>query len=247
MEKMNSENCGPGCDCGKPSGNTKVKFVACLIAILVVGGILVYKAIAKNASSAAPSNTDTGFTAPLAIQNSEPGSTIAPGIDTSSTSGTAVSAGQGAAVPGADSQQVVIMETSKKQIGDFLDSLGSLNKVAANQDAVFIFLPAKADATVTKETDKAVEAAKKTLESKNVRIGLYTLQSSAPEYTNIAAQLTLPGMLVLSKGRGMGAVSGEITEEKLLQAYVASSRAGGCGPSGCGPSGCGPSPSPSCK
>jgi hypothetical protein len=40
--------------------------------------------------------------------------------------------------------------------------------------------------------------------------------------------LTLPGILVMSKGRGMGAVSGEITEEKLLQAYVASSRAGGC-------------------
>ena len=47
----------------------------------------------------------------------------------------------------------------------------------------------------------------------------------------------------MSKGKGVGSVSGGITEEKILQAYVASSRAGGCGPSGCGPSssGCGPS------
>jgi hypothetical protein len=50
--------------------------------------------------------------------------------------------------------------------------------------------------------------------------------------------LPLPGMLVMSKGRGMGAVSGEITETKLLQAYVASSRTGGCCPAGDGSAGC---------
>ena len=140
--------------------------------------------------------------------------------------------------PGADSQQVVKAEAPKKKIGDFVESLGSLNKVAVNQDAVFVFLPAKADATIAKETNEAVEAVKRTLESKNIRIGLYTLQSGSPEHANIASQLSLPGILILSKGRGMGAVSGEITEAKLLQAYVASTRAGGCGPSGCGPSGC---------
>ena len=54
----------------------------------------------------------------------------------------------------------------------------------------------------------------------------------------IASQLALPGMLVMCKGGGIGSVSGEITEEKILQAYVASTRASGCGASGCGPDGC---------
>jgi len=44
------------------------------------------------------------------------------------------------------------------------------------------------------------------------------------------------------KGRGMSAVSGEINETKLVQAFVTASRPSGCGPAGCGPTGCGPTP-----
>ncbi|MCJ7728995.1 MAG: hypothetical protein MUO27_03830, partial [Sedimentisphaerales bacterium] len=131
----------------------------------------------------------------------------------------------------------------KKMIGEFLDSLASLNKVAINQDAVFVFIPIKGNNTVNKGITDAIASAEQKIKSRGVSLGLYTLQSSSPEYVNIAAQLPPPGVLVMSKGRGMGTVSGEITETKLLQAYVASSRAGGCGPSGCGSSsaGCGPS------
>lgn len=241
MNKMESESCGPECDCGKSSGNTKVKIVVCLIVLLAVGTILAYKA--NSASQTAPSNADTAFAAPLVSQDAGGASTAAQTTavppDTTSPTETVVPVGQDAAVsPEADSQQAIQAETSKKNFGDFVESLGSLNKVAVNQDAVFVFLPAKADATIAKETNEAVEAVKRTLESKNIRIGLYTLQSGSPEHANIASQLSLPGILILSKGRGMGAVSGEITEAKLLQAYVASTRAGGCGPSGCGPSGC---------
>jgi hypothetical protein len=138
-------------------------------------------------------------------------------------------------------------------VGEFIDSLASLNKVAVNQDAVFIFVPAYGNDIVSKETIDAITSAEQKLKSSGLNIGLYTLRFSSPsnEYANIASQLTLPGMLVISKGRGAGAVSGEITETKLLQAYVASSRAGGCGPSSsCGPStpGCGPSaPAPGSK
>jgi hypothetical protein len=124
----------------------------------------------------------------------------------------------------------------KKQVGEFLDSLSSLNTVAVNQDTVFVFVPGKGDTTAAEATAGAIQSAKRTLESKGIRIGLYSLNSSSPEYAKIAAQLSLPGLLVMTKGRGVAAVSGEITETKLLQAYVASSRAGGCGPSGCGPS-----------
>jgi len=207
---MESENCGQGCDCGKPSGNTKAKAIVCLIVLLAVCGIFVYKTIGAKQST--PANTETAFAAPLVneVNGQEPA--------------------------------VKTVEDNKK-VGEFLDSLASLNKVAVNQDTVFVFIPAKGNDIVSKEITDAIASAEQKIKSSGVSVGLYTLQSSSPEYANIATQLPPPGMLVMSKGRGMGAVSGEITETKILQAYVASSRAGGCGPSGCGPSssGCGPS------
>jgi len=202
MENAKSEGCGPGCNCGKPSGNTKAKAVVCLIVLLAICGIFVYKA--KSAKQSAPAVTETSFAAPIANQ----------------------ATGQEPAVKS--------VEDNKKIAGEFIDSLASLNKAAINQDAVFVFIPAMGEETVSKETIDAIAFAEQKLKSSGIRIGLYTLKFSSPskEYANIAAQLTLPGMLVMSKGRGAGVVSGEITETKLLQAYVASSRAGGCCPSG---------------
>jgi len=212
MENVKSEGCGPGCDCGKPSGNKKAKTVICLIVLLAICGIFVYKA--TSAKQGAPTITETAFAAPIVNQ----------------------ATGQEPAVKSVE---------DKKNVGEVIDSLASLNKLAINQDAVFIFIPANGNEIVKKEVLDAIASAEQKLKSSNIRIGLYTLQfSPSKEYASIAAQLPLPGMLVMSKGRGMGSVSGEITETKLLQAYVTSSRAGGCGPSSsCGPStpGCGPS------
>jgi len=220
MKKMESENCGQGCDCGKPSGNTKAKAIVCLIVLLAVCGIFVYKTIGAKQST--PASTGTTFAASVANVVNE----------------------QKPAVSTIDKQELVVKAIEeKKRVGEFLDSLASLNKVAVNQDTVFVFIPAKGNDIVSKEITDAIASAEQKIKSSGVSVGLYTLQSSSPEYANIATQLPPPGMLVMSKGRGMGAVSGEITETKILQAYVASSRAGGCGPSGCGPSssGCGPS------
>ena len=221
MKKMKSENCDPGCDCGKPSGNTKAKAVVCLFVMLAIGGIFVYKA--KTAKQTAPVNTATTFAAPVAGKVNE----------------------QKPEVSIIDKQEPVVKTVEeKKTVGQFIDSLASLNKVAINQDAVFVFIPAIGEETVSKETMAVIASAEQKIKSSGASLGLYTLQSSSPEYANIAAQLPPPGVLVMSKGRGMGTVSGGITEEKILQAYVASSRAGGCGPSSsCGPStpGCAPS------
>ena len=200
MENVKSEGCGPGCDCGEPSGNKKAKAVICLIVLLAICGIFVYKA--KSAKQITPANTETAFAAPIVNQ----------------------ATGQEPAVKSVE---------DKKKVGELLDSFASLNKVAVNQDAVFVFVPAMGEETVAKETIDAIASAEQKLKFNGIRVGLYTLRfSPSKEYASIASQLTLPGMLVMSKGRGMGAVSGEITEEKLLQAYVASSRAGGCCPAG---------------
>jgi len=212
MEDVKSKGCGPGCDCGKPSGNKKAKTVICMVVVLAICGIFVYKA--NSAKQTAQNNAKVEFAAPILNQ----------------------AIGQEPAVKSVE---------DKKNVGEVIDSLASLNKLAINQDAVFVFIPANGNETISKETLNAIASSEQKLKSSDIRIGLYTLQfSPSTEYANLAKQLTLPSILVMSKGKGMGAVSGEITETKLLQAYVASSRAGGCGPSSsCGPStpGCGPS------
>jgi hypothetical protein len=204
---------------------------------LAVGGIFAYKATATKQSVPA-NNTETAFAAPVAnaVSQQKPDTAA---ISKQETVAIVVEGKE--AVQPIDEQKPAVKD--EKIVGVSLDSLASLNKVAMNQDAVFVFVPAKGIDLVSKETIDAIASAQKKIESTGAKVGLYTLQSSSPEYANIASQLTPPSMLVMSKGRGMGGVAGGITEDKILQAYVASSRAGGCGPSGCGPSssGCGPS------
>jgi hypothetical protein len=232
MEKMNSENCGPGCDCNKPSGNNKLKAVICIIVLLAVVSIFAYKS--KNGKQTAPVNTTTAFAAPVTTAvNSQQKQEVATAVEINETASQTVD----------EQNPAVKIVEKKKSVGDYLDSLASLNKVAVNQDAVFVFIPAKGSDLVNKETTNAIALAQKKIEATGAKLGLYTLQSGSQEYANIASQLPPPSILVMSKGRGMGAVAGGITEEKILQAYVASASAG-CGPSGCGPSssGCGPAP-----
>jgi hypothetical protein len=84
-----------------------------------------------------------------------------------------------------------------------------------------------------------MRGAARTIESKaGLKCGLFTLKAGSRDYDQIAAQMSVPGVLAMAKGRGMSAVSGDITESKLLQGFVAASSAGGCGPSagaGCCP------------
>ncbi len=123
-----------------------------------------------------------------------------------------------------------------------LDSLASLNKVAAEADAVFVFLAAddqQGSQTITKE----VEAAAKKIQSNGSRICAFRLKKDAPDYAQLAKQFSIPCVVAMVKGRGMSAVSGEINEAKLVGAFVTASRpSSGCGPTGCGPTGCGPTP-----
>jgi len=202
--------CGPGCDCGAPARGGKAKVVICLVALLAVAGIIAYKALGGKRTDAVN---------PAA--NGEAGFNVAPAMK--AESGKAAASKEGGA-----------------GIGKYLKSMNELNTVAIDQDAVFIFVPAIEATTPSDATRAAVLSAQKTLSAKDTKVGLYTLQAMSADHSQIARQVKLPAVLVACKGRGMGVVSGAVTETKLLQAFMASSRAGGCGPStaGCGPSGC---------
>ena len=214
--------CGPGCGCGTPSGNRKSKLAVSLLMLLAVASIFIYKASA--AKNNASNNTPTQ--APVAFA-------FAPPLPTT--------------MPEAATQPSVLAmpEVAKadQKVGEYLESLSALNKVAIDQDAVFVFIPALKNDLADDKTNTAVLAAARTLKTAKITLGLYTLRSSSPEYAAISAQVQAPAILVATKGKGMTAVSGDVTETKLLQAFMTSSRAGGCGPAS---SGCGPA-SPACN
>ena len=120
--------------------------------------------------------------------------------------------------------------------GEPLDSLASLNKVAADTDAVFILFAAD-DQESSQAATKQIEAAAKTIRGSGTRVSAFRLKQGTADYANLTKQLSVPCVLAMVKGRGLSGVSGEITETKLVQAFVAASRpASGCCPPGSGAS-----------
>lgn len=205
----------PGCACGTPTGGKKTKIAVSLIVLLAVASIFIYKAVAamSNTSDGTAAKDGAGFAFAQPAPNAMPGAE-------SQSSGTAT------------------LDAAKagQKVGVYLESLSALNKVAMNQDAVFVFIPAPKNDLADAKTIAAVLAAQQALKRSKITLGLYTLPNSSPDYSKMSAQVQGPAILVACKGKGMAAVTGDVTEQKLLQAFVASSSAGGCGPSGCGPS-----------
>ncbi len=216
-----SAQCGPGCNCGAPSSGGKVKAAICLVVLLAVAGIIAYKAFSgrqQDGSNTAAGSED-GFTTAAAAQN--------PALEKESS-----------AQDRGEPNKAAPSARDGTRIGEYLESLSELNKVALDQDVVFVFIPAKRDEVASDATRAAVLSGQRTLNSSNIEVGLYTLQTASPDYSQISSQVQLPAVLVAYKGRGMSAVSGEVTETRLLQSFMAVSRAGGCCPSGSEASGC---------
>lgn len=122
---------------------------------------------------------------------------------------------------------------------DELASMNALNEKAMDRDAVMVWV-SKDGSKVPETALNALKGAWSAIRGKGVKLGVYQLKAGSPDLQNIGHQVALPAVLVLSKGKGMGTVTGDITQEKLIQALVASGRAGGCG------SGSGCAPGPSC-
>ena len=208
--KQQAAGCGPGCGCHATGASGKTRWVVGAI-VLAAAGVMVVQAMIKSDGAA------TQTTAPAFA-------TLAASQTPAGESGPATKSGAAASAA----------ETS---VGTSLGAISELNAVAATADAVFIFLPGK-EGTSGNPPSIAMKGAVRTIEAKGLKCGLFTLKAGSRDYDQIAAQMSVPGVLAMVKGRGMSAVSGEITETKLVQGFVAASSAGGCGPSagaGCCP------------
>ncbi|MCX6349454.1 MAG: hypothetical protein NTV79_08155 [Candidatus Aureabacteria bacterium] len=210
--KQEAPACGPGCGCqgAKPSKRIRV-FLGAII--LVAAAILAARALMKDNVVSADTAAAGFASVPAMGQAAAPDGNVAPAANE--------------APAGVDS-------VVEKEIG----ALADLNAVAAATDGVFVYLPGRNDAPM-KAPLTPMRSAARTIESQaRVKIGLFTLKTTSRDYEQIAAQMTVPGVLAMVKGRGMVPVTGEITETKLVQGFVAASSAGGCGPSaksGCCP------------
>lgn len=194
--------CGPGCACGEPAGkgNTKLKIAVCLVVVMAVAGILVFKT--TNARQNPSLSRTNGFSNSLT-----------------------------------DKGTVTNSSGQRGGSGALISAIADLNTVADKLNIVFLVIPSKDNAPTSKETGVVLASVERTLNSKGLSTGIFTLQATSTDYPDVAAKVTPPGIAVLSKAGGIGFVSGGISESNLMQAYVASTRTGGCGPGGCPPPG----------
>ena len=203
--KPQAEGCGAGCGCQCGGAPGKARWGICAL-ILIIAGVLVLRAMNKPDTAATQPPSDT-FATPV----------LAP-------------------VDGSNKKPVVVPESSSVAgVGTTIGAFSELQTVAAGMDAVFIYMPGKEATVNTAAPVKALEAAVRTLDAKGTKCGIFTLKAGSADYDQIGSQMPRPGVLAMAKGKGMNVVSGEITETKLVQGYVAASSAGGCGSGGCGP------------
>ena len=124
-------------------------------------------------------------------------------------------------------------------IGD-LTWVKKLNSVFTDHDFIFVLLP-ESDSDLTKKVADQVTMAAAKIEAEGVRVDTLTLNPSNPEFsltTDRLAITQLPAVLAFSISGNGAIIKGEITETKLLQAYLVVSKPPICAPgssSGCCP------------
>ncbi len=124
--------------------------------------------------------------------------------------------------------------------GPEMDSLAALDDVATEVDTVFILISSRQQGTGAIVSE--IEAATRNLRARGNRASAFRLKKGAVDYENLAEQFSVPTVLAMVKGCGHSAVSGQITEAKLLEAFATASTAPpACCPPGTDPSQCDPS------
>jgi hypothetical protein len=121
--------------------------------------------------------------------------------------------------------------------GEPLASLDSLNKVASNTDTAFLYLPV-AGLGPNENVKNEIESAAGKAQSQGTSVAFFMLDDGSEDYRLLTSQVPAPLVLVLVNGanlslvpanisevKGMSFVSGNISEENLLYALVAASRA----------------------
>jgi len=232
----NNEQCcerdssAPPCACSpeesipaKQIGRKAPKVVISLIVLVAVVSIVAFKTIGTDSERDSSNDSYDAIGGTSDSLDSEPALSQEQAVNAEQTSGDDVPAQQ----HHEDASQ------TEQSFGEHLDSWGDLNTVAADTDAVFVFVPETGNILIDDVTRTAVTDVRQYLESSNIKVGLYTLSYDAPDYSEISLQFELPAIIVASKGLGVLVLPcSSVDEYSLLQAFQACcDTSSGCCPS----------------
>ena len=226
------QSCCDGGDCcpsGSERGGKNWKTLIFILVLIAAGAVLASSFIGK---SDADGNQSQLVFAPIQMDNIS--DTLSPQNDAVKAEISVESNSQIVTPAVADEAKGQDMSDKAASLvwGTELDSLAALNTVAADTDAIFILLSAK-DQQDNQAITKEIDAATQKIKASGVRVSVFRLKAAAPEYAQLAKQVSVPSVLAMVKGGGMSAVSGEISEAKLIQAFGTASRpTSGCCPPG---------------
>ncbi|MCX6677984.1 MAG: hypothetical protein NTU95_08590 [Methanothrix sp.] len=113
-----------------------------------------------------------------------------------------------------------------------LESLASLNEVADQKDAVFLYLPAKGQSP-DESVKKEIEAAAGKAQSQGTKMAFFVMDEGSVDYAQVTSQVPTPCVLALVNNTGNSIATTNITEANLLQSLVTASRPSGCSPGSC--------------
>ncbi len=117
-------------------------------------------------------------------------------------------------------------------LGTNITALAELGKLAAEMNAVMVFLPSRSGETAQSAL-AVINGARKTLEGRfDIRIGLFTLSPGGRDYDELAPKTSGPAVVAIVKTGVKRCVSGELTEERVIEGFMAAVGAGGCCPLG---------------
>ncbi len=195
-----TSGCGPGCNCGGTKIGTKSKVIICLVVVIAAAIVL-----ANNVMQKAETGVDVGqnaFAAKVLVAE-KPSSPAT----TENATGT--------------------NQTNLSLWGKPLESLVSINDLAVQKDAVFLYLPAKGQSP-DESVKKEIEAAAGKAQSQGIRMGFFVLDEGSADYAQVISQVPAPCVLAMVNGTGNSVATTNISEANLLQSLVAASRPSGC-------------------
>ena len=110
-----------------------------------------------------------------------------------------------------------------------LKAFSDLDQLAQDFEGVCVFVPDKGNPNPNTEAVAAILKAQATLKNIHISFGFFQLSTDSPDYATFAKIAQAPGFLIARKNAGMRAVVGEVTEQNVLQTWVATKRQIGCG------------------
>ncbi len=117
-------------------------------------------------------------------------------------------------------------------MGTNIKALAELGNLAAEMNAVMVFLPPRGGEPAPSVL-VAINGARKTLEGRfDIKIGLFTLPPGGRDYEEFAPKTSGPAVVAIVKTGVKRVISGELTEEKIMDGFMGAVAAGGCCPLG---------------